>query len=85
MTNPHLELTGGYAFPNESMGGSGFYLLDYFASKAMAGLIARREEPAKIAQTAYDLAEGMVAEHWKRLQVIRRLDEAHRKEAAEYH
>jgi hypothetical protein len=85
MDNPIARLTGSYAFPMELLGTRGITVLDYFASKAMAGLVARREEPGKISQMAYDLAENMIAERKKRMDAIEKVDRDRRTEAGKYH
>ena len=69
--------TGGPAFPLQSIGPdfapgySGMTLRDYFAAKAMQGLIARestsafnfevyKDDPWRVALWAYDVADQMV-------------------------
>lgn len=65
---------GGPAFPYTSAqyqcGQEGMTLLDYFAAKAMQGLIADRgadnvEDIHDIASDAYSLADAMIAERSK--------------------
>jgi len=65
--------TGGPAFPSTRMNGQeeGMYLRDYFAAKAMQGLIAREstgafnfethpDDPWRVAMWAYDVADQML-------------------------
>jgi len=69
--------TGGPAFPLQSIGPdfapgySGMTLRDYFAAKAMQGLIARestsafnfevyKDDPWRVALWAYDVADQMI-------------------------
>ena len=64
---------GGPAFPTEHTDASGLYdgmtLRDYFAAKAMQGMIASygylRSEVDVIAESAYDCADAMLKERAK--------------------
>lgn len=62
--------TGGPAFPSQSIGPDfppgwgGMTLRDYFAAKAMQGMLAAGEgvPSEKLAKWAYDVADAMLAE-----------------------
>ena len=60
---------GGPAFPTEYGAVSGMNLRDYFAAKAMQGMIASygylRSEVDVIAESAYDCADAMLKERAK--------------------
>ena len=60
---------GGYAFPKsdtETSGGNyGMTLRDYFAAKAMNGLLARGLHEHHVAALAYNVADAMLAERNK--------------------
>ncbi len=54
---------GGPAFPSPHYHGYGMTLRDYFAAKAIEGLIAYKSEDAplkKMANTAYKIADAML-------------------------
>ena len=57
--------TGGPAFPNEGFNGwgkpqEGMTLRDYFAAKAMQGLMDAAMPMPEIAQAAYQMADAML-------------------------
>ena len=59
--------TGGPAFPNEGFNGwgnpqEGMTLRDYFAAKAMQGLMDAAMPMPEIAQAAYQMADDMLKE-----------------------
>ena len=59
--------TGGPAFPNEGFNGwgnpqEGMTLRDYFAAKAMQGLMDAAMPMPEIAQAAYQMADDMLEE-----------------------
>lgn len=79
------DKTGGTAFPTSTWDNEfdkvvdqtkGMTLLDYFAAKALAGLLPARDElgrtaftemaPSVVAENAYEIAEAMLAEREKR-------------------
>ncbi len=59
--------TGGPAFPSERFKEEGMTLRDYFAAKAMQGLLACDwvDENTDIAQAAYEVADAMIKEREK--------------------
>jgi predicted RNA polymerase sigma factor len=57
--------TGGPAFPEsgprgQAVGGEGMTLRDYFAAKAMQGILFEGLEPEQTAKHAYDMADAML-------------------------
>jgi len=61
--------TGGPAFPWDGNGDDGMTLRDYFAAKAMAGMLAHEDsyiyQPIEIADKAYVIADAMIKERSK--------------------
>lgn len=58
-------ITGGQAFPNEGFNGwgkpeEGMTLRDYFAARAMQGLMDAAMPMPEIAQAAYQMADAML-------------------------
>ena len=68
MTSPFDEHTGGPAFPierqtiAEQYGSVGMSLRDYFAAKAMQGMMVEVEQPRchYIAEVSYKMADAML-------------------------
>ena len=60
---------GGFAFPTDrALQAKGMTLRDYFAAKAMAGMIANpgnEGEPKFFASIAYEMADAMLKERAK--------------------
>ena len=59
-----MNNTGGPAFPTEHTDTSGLYdgmtLRDYFAAKAMQGILYEGLEPVETAKHAYTMADAML-------------------------
>jgi len=65
-----MKNTGGPAFPqaHDDSGWPGMTLRDYFAAKAMQGMLADRKQvmsPSEWAANAYRMADAMLAERIK--------------------